>query len=275
MQKLSAMATKPVYTARTADKYVLYQESVQNTEFEVQMVERFFKKFRGQSPVLLREDFSGTFLFACDWVRRNKKYQALCVDIDPEPIQWGRKHNLSQLSQAEQSRITIKEADVLKVHKPLADIVVAFNFSYWLFKEREQLKTYFQSVYQSLGPKGMFVMDSFGGSAAHSEQEEPRKCEGFEYIWEHEKFHPLTSEMRCKIHFNFKDGTKIRNAFVYDWRLWTPLEVRELLGEVGFQKVEFYWEGTDQETGEGNGIFRPAKRGEAAECWIAYIIGLK
>lgn len=239
------------------------------------MVDRFYKKIRNKKPHSLREDFSGTFLFSCDWVKYHSENTALCVDIDSRPIKWGIKNNLSRLNPAQKKRITIKQADVLSVKKPAVDIVVAFNFSYWMFLKQKELKKYYQSVYRSLKKDGLFIMDSFGGEAAHSEQEEPRECDGFTYIWEHAKFYPLTSEMTCKIHFEFEDGSIMRNAFTYHWRLWSPNEVREILEDVGFSRVEFYWEGTDHKTGEGNGVFRQSRRGEAAECWIAYIIAIK
>ncbi|MCB1309126.1 MAG: class I SAM-dependent methyltransferase [Leptospiraceae bacterium] len=266
------MAKKKTITAKKADKYELYQQAVQNPEFETQMVEKFYRRLRGTRPELLREDFSGTFIFSCEWVKRYSGYHALCVDLDPEPLEWGKKHNLSKLTADQQSRIEIRQQNVLEIKEPKVDIVTAFNFSYWIFMQRAEMLRYFKSVRQSLRPNGMFIMDSFGGAEAHSEQEEPRECEGFDYIWEHRKFYPLNSEMECRIHFSFKDGSVMRNAFRYYWRLWSPREIRELLEEAGFAQVEFYWEGTEEETGEGNGVFRRAIKGEAADCWIAYIV---
>ena len=64
--------------------------------------------------------------------------------------------------------------------------------------------------------------------------------------------------MRCHIHFKFPDGSRIKNAFSYDWRLWTLPEVQELLAEAGFDRITVYWQGTDEETGEANGEFEPA-----------------
>ncbi len=42
----------------------------------------------------------------------------------------------------------------------------------------------------------------------------------------------------------------------------------------GFSQVEVHWEGTELETGEGNGVYRKTDRGEAIESWVAYIIAL-
>jgi hypothetical protein len=47
-----------------------------------------------------------------------------------------------------------------------------------------------------------------------------------------------------------------------------------MLTEAGF-KATVYWEGTDEDTDEGNGIFVPATEGEADAGWIAYIVAEK
>jgi len=64
-------------------------------------------------------------------------------------------------------------------------------------------------------------------------------------------------------------------AFSYRWRLWTLPEIRELLGEAGFRDVVVYWEGTDEETEEGNGEWEVSTRGEACPAWVAYLVGMK
>ncbi len=160
------------------------------------------------------------------------------------------------------------------MRRPTVDIVAAFNFSYWIFKTRDDLREYFTNCLKSLNKRGMLILDAFGGARAHTEQEEPRRCAGFTYIWEHAQFSPTTHDMECRIHFKFHDGTTMRNAFRYSWRLWSPVEIAELLQEAGFKNLHFYFEGTDQKTGEGNGVFREMPRGEAAETWIAYIVAL-
>ena len=67
----------------------------------------------------------------------------------------------------------------------------------------------------------------------------------------------------------------MRKAFRYEWRIWTLAEMRELLEEVGFQRVDIYWEGTDEETEEGNGEWAVSTEGEACEGWVAYLVGKK
>jgi hypothetical protein len=62
------------------------------------------------------------------------------------------------------------------------------------------------------------------------------------------------------------------SAFDYYWRLWTLPEIREVLEEAGFSQVDIYWEGTVEETGEGDGIYEPAEVGDADPGWICYIV---
>ena len=74
-----------------------------------------------------------------------------------------------------------------------------------------------------------------------------------------------------QVEATFPDGTKLRKAFTYDWRLWTIPEIRECLADAGFRRSHVYWEGTDHATGEGDGTFRRTTVGEACGGWIAYI----
>jgi hypothetical protein len=78
--------------------------------------------------------------------------------------------------------------------------------------------------------------------------------------------------MDCRIHYRFPDGSRIDDAFTYRWRLWTLPELRELLSEAGFRDVTVYWEGTDEEKNEGNGVYEPAEVGEADPGWVCYIV---
>ncbi len=264
------------YSASNSDKHILYEEAVQNVEFEVNMMKRFYRKYNGKKDSLvLKEDFCGTFALACKWVEKNKNYRAICVDLDKETLYWGIQNKQKKLKSEQSKRIQVIQANVLDITQPKVDIVAAFNFSYWTFSNTKKLFQYFRSAHKSLKKNGLLMLDAFGGTAAEGEGEEERKCEGFTYIWEQARFYPVTREMQCKIHFHFQDGTKMRNAFVYDWRLWTPPEIAELLYKAGFSKVHWYFEGTDKETEEGNGIYRETKKGKNADTWLAYVIAIR
>ncbi len=130
---------------------------------------------------------------------------------------------------------------------------------------------YFRRARAALETDGLFVLDAYGGYEAYKELRETTKCKGFTYIWQQEKYYPITGDMLCHIHFRFPDGSRIDKAFTYDWRLWTLPELRELLAEAGFSRVTAWWEGTAKD-GTGNGVFTTETRGEADSAWIAYLI---
>lgn len=258
--------------ARQADRHYLYQESVQDTEAEIDFIEETWAQLRERPAELLREDFCGTANTACEWIRRDPAHYAIGVDLDPEVLEWGQLNNLAQLDRQQRSRIQLVQENVLYVSPVLADIVLAMNFSYYLFLVRHDLLEYFRSVHASLVEDGILFLDAYGGYDAPKDIEEERECEGFTYIWEQAGFNPIDSSMNCHIHFEFPDRSRIDRAFSYHWRLWTLPEISELLTKAGFSEVTIYWEGTDEESNEGNGIYLPAEIGDADPGWVCYIV---
>ena len=164
------------------------------------------------------------------------------------------------------------QENVLDTVAEQADIVLAMNFSYYLFATRAAMLNYFRSVVDGLADDGIFFLDAYGGYDAPRELEEERECDGFTYIWEQATFNPIDGMMDCCIHYEFSDGSRIDNAFTYRWRLWTLPELTELLSEAGFRDVTVYWEGTDKSKNEGNGIYEPADVGDADPGWVCYIV---
>ena len=260
--------------ADQADRHQLYELSVQNAESEIEFVDVTYKKLRGRRASLLREDFCGTAIICCEWVKQRKKNFAIGVDIEPEVLAWSRVKNLSQLSSEQQKRILLLNNDVLKVQTASPDAILAMNFSYWLFKERKQLKRYFKRVYHSLADNGVFFMDAYGGYDSFREIEEERTIKhgkvSFTYHWEQEKYEPISGGLISHIHFTFPDGSMMKHAFSYNWRLWTLPEIRDLLDETSFKNITVYWQGWD-ENDEPDGNFKPVAEGAAEAGWICYI----
>ncbi len=260
------------------DKYLLYQSSVQNPVYEVNFMRRVYRKTRGRSPLLLREDFCGTAVLACEWVRMVRGGRAVGVDLDENTLQWAAENNIAQLgSKAE--RLELACCDVLTAENYESDIVAAFNFSYCVFKEREILLSYFRKVHETLNSTGIFFLDLYGGPDAQVIQEESREVdeEGlcFRYVWDQARYNPVTGETVCHIHFDLPGGNRIERAFSYDWRLWNLPELKDLLREAGFEKIDVYWEGTDHSTGEGNGAFRLSRKGDDSRSWICYLVATR
>lgn len=257
--------------AKQANRHVLYEKAVQCVEAEIDMVDQNFKALRGWQAISLREDFCGTANTSCEWVRRRFKNTAVAIDLDQDVLDWGRIHNVNQLEDSMQHRITLVNDDVLTVETQPIDIVLAMNFSYQILKTRAKLKGYFQRVYEALSDDGVLFLDAFGGYEAFREMEESTEFEDFTYVWDQHRYNPINGDITCLIHFTFPDGSKMKRAFSYHWRLWTLPELQELLIEAGFQRVLVYWEGTDEKTGEGNGEYLPAEVGEADAGWICYL----
>lgn len=272
------MSVKPVSNHKTmaeqADIHDLYERSVQNVEHEIEFLQKTFGEIRGRTAHLFREDFCGTASCSCEWVKQGEAFQAIGVDIEPAVLEWGRKNRVSRLPLADQARVRLLESDVMTVDAPAVDILAAFNFSYFIFNTRDQLRAYFERAYAGLKDDGVFFVDMFGGPEAQEETKEKTKHKGYTYVWHQAKFHPVTNFIRCHIHFRFPDGSKLKKAFTYEWRLWSAPEIREVLAEAGFGKTTLYWEGEDED-GDGNGEFTPEEKGEADLAWIAYIVAEK
>lgn len=272
-------------TARTADPHALYEWSVQDVEAEIDFVDAEFLRLRGRRAARLREDFCGTANSSCEWVRRRPTNTAVGLDLHADTLDWGRRHHVARLTPAQQKRITLLERNVLNPGPAGArmDCVLAMNFSWWIFKQRAQLKRYFRSVHRSLARDGVFFLDICGGWECQRPHREVRRLRlprrlaadahgsgRFTYVWQQASFNPISNEATCRIHFKFPDGTNLRRAFEYDWRIWTIREAREILAEVGFARTTAYWEGDDRHGG-GNGDFKPAEVGEDCASFIAWI----
>ncbi len=260
--------------AEQADLHELYEEAVQCVENEIEFLQDTFRELRGRDAVSFREDFCGTASASCEWVRTGKTNHAVGVDVDAEVLDWGRKNRIARLPEADRPRVKLMNEDVMRVDTGPVDIVGAFNFSYWIFKTRAAMRDYFSRVRDSLHEDGVFFIDAYGGSEAFETMKEKTKCEGFTYVWHQAKYEPVTGRTVCHIDFRFPDGSKIKKAFSYDWRLWTLPELRELLEEAGFARVRVYWEGEDED-GEGDGEFTEEATGEADPAWIAYVVAEK
>jgi SAM-dependent methyltransferase len=256
------------------DKYDYYIRSVQSPEVDVAFFKKVYKELKHKEAFTLREDFCGTFIVCQEWVKLGSKNKAIGVDLDSEPIEYGKKLADKALKPSQKSRLSILTKNVLSPSLPKSDMTVALNFSYYLFKERAMLKKYFRNVYKTLKSDGVFLLDCFGGSNCYEPNEEETLHKGYSYYWDQDSYDPLTSEGKFAIHFKLKGKKKMKNVFQYDWRLWSIPELREVLKEVGFKDIHVYWEGTTKK-GEGDGVFKRVDKGEDCESWIAYLAATK
>lgn len=261
--------------AELADKHALYESSVQCAEADIDFVDDTFSQMRGRRASRLREDFCGTANTACEWVRRRGDNVAIGVDLDAEVLQWGRENNVASLKPKQRARIQLLNDDVLTAETEPADIVLAMNFSYWCFKERATLQQYFETAHRSLSDDGVMFLDTFGGYDAFRTTKEKTKHGDFSYIWEQAAYNAVNGEFLTHIHFKFDDGSRLKRAFTYDWRLWTLVEIRELLQAAGFSRVVTYFSGWDEDADESDGKFVAGEVVDADACWQAYLTAEK
>ena len=266
--------------ADRADKFRLYQEAVQMPDHEVGFFIQAYTDARKRQPFTLREDFCGTFAVSCEWVKSDQKRTAIAIDSCPETLQWGRDHNLSMLDNEQQTRVTLHEDDVRIETTPKVDVLAAQNFSFWFFKTRHEVLDYFRVALLNLAEHGIMVIDMMGGSECcveglthHQTIREGKN--GFKYQWKQVSFNPINSDACCSISFSFPDGSKLRDAFVYHWRMWTIVEVREILMEVGFSKTHVYWAVDGEFEFDRDGGWQRREKAPSDASWTAYLVALK
>jgi SAM-dependent methyltransferase len=262
-------------TAATADRQVLYQESVQDPAGDAAFFCRYFARYTGLQLRRFREDFCGTAVLSCHFVQRHRENRALGVDLSARTLAWGRRHNAARLDAGQRARLQLVCSDVRAVRRPRMQLTAALNFSYSVFHTRAELGAYLRAAFTALEPGGLLMLDAWGGPDAMEVMQERRRLHGFTYVWDQRAFDAISHRIDCRIHFEFRDGTRLQDAFRYDWRLWTLPELRELFAEAGFRDVHVLWEGTDRRTWRGNGVFRRVQRGEECPAWIAYVVGHK
>jgi SAM-dependent methyltransferase len=269
----------------TISKHTLYEASVQNVEVDYEFFQHVYKEHYKRAPRLLREDFCGTGILSCEWVSKNKENKAWAIDLDPLVLAFTKKHRVPKIGDSAK-RIRWIKGDACMVRRPQAEIIAALNFSYSVFKQRTDLRDYFSAVYQSLKKEGLFIMDIWGGSGTMEQVKDKRtvpksldwngkKIPKFTYTWEQAYFNHVNNNIICHINFKLNDGSKIKRAFTYDWRLWGTSELRDILTEVGFVDVGLHLEGWDEDISDSDGVF--ARRDEYLQMnsWVGYLVAAK
>lgn len=261
------------------NKFVLYETAVQDPEGHVALYDRVFTELRRRTPISLREDFCGTFLLAKTWVEKGADRVAMGLDLDEAPLRDGRRRHWRPLAPSARRRLRVFRRDVRSVTSPKVDVVGAGNFSFWVFKTWEELVRYFVSVRRSLNKSGVFILETAGGAGMIESCKETasHKKNGdfwFRYIWRQRGFNPITHDLLCTISFALRDGRLMRDAFVYDWRVWTLPEIERALYEAGFSGVKHVWEGRSR---NGNAIdaYRFARKGTNDHAWVSFVVGIR
>lgn len=256
------------------EKYQLYEASVQDPAGEMEILSEKFLELTGKAPVSFREDFGGSAALSAEWVRRSAKNVAYAVDIDAAPLYYAKNFHHQSLTSSQQQRLHLVQGDVRTAATAKVDMIAALNFSYFIFKERSELLAYFKNCYAQLKNHGVFFIDLFGGTDSQKVVEEKVNHGKFVYYWDCLEFNPINHHCKFAIHFKKKNHAKLRNVFVYDWRLWSLPELIDILRDAGFTSTHAYWEGDDGKGG-GNGEFYISEKEENCLSWVAYVAAVK
>jgi SAM-dependent methyltransferase len=261
------------------NKFVYYEASVQEPEAHVALFGQFFSELRGRQALSLREDFCGTFAISKTWVKQSPRHTALALDLDAPTLQEGRRRHWNKLRPDQRRRLAVLNQDVRSVTAPKVDVVGVGNFSFLVFKKREDLVRYFKAAHRSLRRDGILVLETAGGGGMMEDVREQMTFRRngdfwFRYFWRQKQFDPITHHGIYTISFKLRDGRLLRDAFVYDWRLWTLPETRQALIDAGFSDVKFYFEVRDRH-GRGNGEYRLVQKGEYDHSWICFVVGVR
>lgn len=274
------MKTSPL----ARDPHALYEAAVQSVDYDLDYAERLYRHLRGRRPRSLRDDFCATAALATAFALRSPDHTGYGVDLDPRALAWARRHRLAPLRGGVAGRVHLVQGDVRTARVPKVDLTLAYNFSYWVMKTRDDLRAYFRAARRGLGRDGLFIVNAFGGTDAMRPLVERRRIRGkhapdgwalepYSYVWEQESFNPIDHAFRCAIHFEFDRGRPLRRAFTYDWRFWTLPEIREVMAEAGFAESRVYVEAWDDDTKPDRpGIRRT--RMEQQETWLALVAGI-
>jgi hypothetical protein len=69
---------------------------------------------------------------------------------------------------------------------------------------------------RSLVDGGLLMLDAYRGKETMLEQVERTRYGGFTYAWDQACFDPVARHVGCRIHYEFRDASRLVDAFVYD-----------------------------------------------------------
>lgn len=251
------------------DKYEVYEHAVQDAFLVMRNLDRTFTRLRGRPARTLREDFCGTGANAAAWIERHPESRAVGIDLDPEPLAWSKKRRFSPGTDASK-RVQLINGNVLTQKTGNFDCVIAMNFSWMVFKTREDLLGYFRRVRAALAKDGVFWLDLYGGPETCRKVEDHSRMGPYSYYWEQKSWEAVTGETKCAIHLRMKDGIKRKNVFTYDWRLWTLAETIDVLRDAGFQILEIQDEYSTS-VAQGSSAWRPVKKIVNVRSFVANV----
>ncbi len=264
------------------DRHDCYELCVQSPRHVVALL----RGAHGGEPLMLREDFAGTASVCLRWLGeargRGERAGAMAVDLDSEALARARRDATEQAL----SGLEVMQADCLAADDARgADVIFVGNFSIGYIATRDALVRYLRACKHRLDAGnagfggGIFACDLYGGPSAYRlgvlERKHPaRGREMIHYVWRHEEADPRTARVRNSISFRVVlDGdviAEIPRAFVYEWRLWSLVELTEAMQEAGFSEVALY---KDLNVAPGQTPVAVASADELRDDWIVLVVG--
>lgn len=154
-----------------------------------------------------------------------------------------------------------------------SDIICAYNFSVCYLFSRQDLVKYFKICRGTLKQEGLFFCDIFGGEIACKPNIRRRDLSnGVKYEFEQIDFCPITNHSHFQMSFKFPDGSKIKEAFTYDWRIWSISEIRDCMMDAGFSRTVVWF--LDESEGAEEATFEPMVETYQRESWHSFIVGV-
>ena len=257
------------------DRYDLYELCVQDAP----TMARFLLAVHGGAPRVMREDFCGGGAVAREWAALGRGYRAIGVDLDEGALARLR----AQAAAARVAgRVRCVRADVMDCVLR-ADVISATNFPIGYWHTRRDLVKYLRATRRRLSRGGIFVCDMYGGASALKRMKKRRVVplgseraagRSVEYTWEQRRADAATQRVIDALHFRVKRAGRVvaelRDAFIYDWRLWSIAELREAMEEAGFRSVEVYDRLADAVDDKGRVYVRQAE--ELGRDWVVYLV---
>lgn len=280
------------------DRLELYRWAVQDPETHAEVLRIMYMCMNpGHTASLLREDFAGTAADSVAWVALREGRRAVAVEIDAPTVLWA-KERAERILGSRASGVEFIVSDVMQAgpsEAPQADIVSVLNYSIFYFHERAALRRYFLHAAKCLAPRGLLGLNAFGGTQSTQALTRRRQVAPsprlpteagalpFEYLWEQEPRDADYPRLDAAIHFMIPDPTspggvhEVRDAFRYDWRVWTIEELIEELHAASFDDVEVWRHTYDPAEGSAGLFLGPVPLSELAPLnyWTAYIVATR
>lgn len=197
------------------------------------------------------------------------------VDIDREQLLWGKESNVN-VDPGTSERVKLICKSVLELDESgkdtgKSDVTCAFNFSICYLHERQELIKYFKICRGTLKSEGMFFCDIFGGEEM-LQSNVRMLSNNVKYSFVAESYCPITNRAHFSMNFKFSDGSKIKDAFTYHFRIWTIPEIREALKEAGFARTVVWFHDESDDCPEED--YKPMEETFQRQSWHAFIVAL-